>query len=48
MEGLYAGQPVESSTERVKAATALAECGSADKQTELADAAQAELDKSRS
>lgn len=45
VERLYAGQPIESSAEGVKAAAALAECGAADRQAELVDAAQAELDK---
>lgn len=45
LERLYAGQPVESSAEAVKAAMALSGCSSADRQAELAAAAQTELDK---
>lgn len=45
LERLYAGQPVESSTEAVKATTVLRGCDSADRQAELAAAAQTELNK---
>lgn len=45
LERLYAGQPVESSTEAVKATAALSGYESADKQAELTAAAQVELDK---